>query len=207
VKLSTKPTSRIIPSQIYRSAGIPSSRLTTATRTAGGAFDEQASQVNPLLRPRVSPSMIPFIPNVITTAGTDSSAMPSPLINPTPNPRLRASNTAQRVRSSRPREVVTSRMAAAFNTQGTERSMPAMRTTNICPAATKPTKEATVSTAWTLLHSVKPGRTIPPTTKSRIAAPNAYAMRRRSGVRFRSRGTEGNLLLRWLLILSYLRSG
>ena len=45
---------------------------------------------------------------------------------------------------------VTRRIAAPLRTHGTERSIPPMSTTNVCPAATSPTKEATVRIAMTL---------------------------------------------------------
>jgi hypothetical protein len=53
--------------------------------------------------------------------------------------------------------VVTSRIAAPFSTHGTERSIPPMSTTNVCPAATKPTKEAVSRIAFTLAALAKPG--------------------------------------------------
>ena len=52
---------------------------------------------------------------------------------------------------------MTSTIAAPFSTHGTERSMPPMSTTNVWPAATKPTKEAESRIAFTLPALAKPG--------------------------------------------------
>ena len=65
-----------------------------------------------------------------------------PFTSPTASPSASVSGTAHRRGESRPSDVVTSRIAAPFSTQGTERSIPPTRTTNVCPAATKPTNEA-----------------------------------------------------------------
>ena len=56
--------------------------------------------------------------------------------------------------------------------------MPPIRITNICPAATKPTKDATTRTDLMPSALAKPGRTISPTTNSSTAAQIAYSTRR-----------------------------
>jgi hypothetical protein len=80
-----------------------------------------------------------------------------PLHMPTARPIPSVSGRAHQVRESRPSDVVTIRIAAPFSTHGTERSIPPMSTTNVCPAATKPTKEAVSKIAFTLAALAKPG--------------------------------------------------
>src|SRR4051794_7260935 len=170
---NTNDTSTTMPSQRNRSAGTPSTSLRTAERTAGGAYDAHAPQVRPLLRPSVSPSMTPFIPSVITTAGTARYAAPRPFTRPTANPSPSVSATADSARPSRPSEVVTNRIAAPLITHGTDRSMPPISTTNVWPAATKPTNEAMTRIASMLWRLAKPGLSMPPTTNTSTAAANA----------------------------------
>ena len=67
------------------------------------------------------------------------------------------SGRAHQVRESRPSDVVTNRIAAPFSTHGTERSMPPISTTNVCPAATKPTNEAVSRIAFTLAGAREAG--------------------------------------------------
>jgi len=69
-----------------------------------------------------------------------------------------------------PPVVVTITIAAAFSTHGTDRSIPPIRMTNICPAATNPTNEATTRTDSIPPALAKPGRTSSPATNSRTAA-------------------------------------
>ncbi len=80
-----------------------------------------------------------------------------PLHAPTAIPIASVSGSAHQARESRPSDVVTSRIAAPFSTHGTERSMPPIRTTNVWPAATKPTNEAVSRIAFTLPALAKPG--------------------------------------------------
>ena len=80
-----------------------------------------------------------------------------PLHIPTARPIPSVSGSAHQVRESRPSDVVTSRIAAPFSTHGTERSMPPMSTTNVCPAATKPTNEAVSRIAFTLAGAREAG--------------------------------------------------
>jgi hypothetical protein len=65
---------KVIPtataSQRKRSAGMPSTLLRTTSCTAFGAYEAHEPQVSPFETPSVRPSMMPFIPRVITTAGT-----------------------------------------------------------------------------------------------------------------------------------------
>jgi len=72
-----------------------------------------------------------------------------------------------------PNEEVTMRMEAPFRTQGTERSIPPIRMTKVCPAATRPTKEAIVSTARIPEGLAKPGRTAWPIANSTMDAKSA----------------------------------
>ena len=113
--------------------------------------------MRPFESPSVSPCATPFIASVITTAGTARKATPIPLNIPMTSPIPSVSGRAHQARESRPSDVVTSRIAAPFSTHGTERSMPPMSTTNVWPAATKPTNEAVSRIAFTLAALAKPG--------------------------------------------------
>ncbi len=77
---------------------------------------------------------------------------------------------ASGARSFWPSEVVTSRIAAAFSTHGTERSMPPIKMTKVWPAATRPTNIATTRTDLMLAALPKPGRTASPIRNSATAA-------------------------------------
>ena len=141
--------------------------------TAFGAYEAHEAQVRPFESPSERPSMMPFIPSVITTAGTARYATPIPLARPVTSPSASVRRIAWAARPSRPSEDVTSRIAAPLSTQGTERSIPPTRMTNVWPAATKPTNEAITRMALTLAVLAKPEWSRSPTTNTRIAAPKA----------------------------------
>jgi hypothetical protein len=117
--------------------------------------------------------MMPFMASVITTAGMPSKATPAPLQAPTSAPMPSVKARAGIARASLPSELVTIRIAPALSTHGTERSMPPMRMTKVCPAATSPTKEATVRIERTPSRLAKPGLTAWPITNSRMPARKA----------------------------------
>ena len=108
--------------------------------------------------------------SVITTAGTPKTAMPTPLQRPTSAPMPSVTRRANGIRASLLAAVLIIRMAPALSVHGTDRSIPPIRMTKVWPAATRPTKQATVSTAAIPLGLEKPGRISPPMKKRRIAA-------------------------------------
>ena len=138
-------TNSATPAQRNNCAGTPKGLLTKRSRSGWGAYDAHEAQVSPLDRPSVRPCITPFIPSVMTTAGTPSHAMHIPLVKPTSAPRPRAATTASGIRAVWPRLVVVRTMAAPLRTQGMDRSIPPTSTTSICPAATNPMKLATTS--------------------------------------------------------------
>ena len=117
--------------------------------------------------------MTPFMPSVITTAGTPSQATPMPLPNPTNAPTTSAATIASGIREVRPRLLVVSTIAAPLRTHGMDRSMPPTRTTSICPAATKPMKLATTSITRRLDQLANPGWKTDPMTRTATAPAQA----------------------------------
>ncbi len=83
--------------------------------------------------------------SVMMIGGTPKTATPMPLTRPIAAPPARMSGATQISGRSRPAQMSVITMAAAFSTQGTERSMPPPMMTKVCPRATMPTKAASTS--------------------------------------------------------------
>ena len=76
------------------------------------------------------------MPSVITSEGMRRKATPSPLANPTSAEAPSAIANAPGLLL--PPEIWVSRMAARFRFQATDKSMPPVRITSVCPAASTP---------------------------------------------------------------------
>jgi hypothetical protein len=157
-------------SQITRLVSIPSVLPLMASTSAVGAGFRQPPQDSPWVTPSDSPSTIPFMPSVITTAGMPSRATPRPLTIPQTTPSASASTIPIASLPFEPADCEMSTIAAAFRTHGTERSIPPIRITNVCPAATRPTNEEIWRICWIPLALANPGLTISPMMNRPIAA-------------------------------------
>src|SRR5579875_1013454 len=167
---SVSETTTITTIQISRLVSIPSVLPVIALISAVGGGLMQPPQVSPWVTPSERPWMIPFMPSVITTAGTPSTATPSPLTSPQTTPRASATTMPTARPPSDPLATATITIAAELSTHGTDRSMPPMRMTNVWPAATSPTNEETCRTCWIPLALAKPGLRMSPITNRAIAA-------------------------------------
>jgi hypothetical protein len=124
------------------------------------------------------PWMMMLLASVMMIAGTRRMAMPMPLTRPTTAPAANTSGTAQISAPSCPRQQKVTMIAAAFSTQGIDRSMPAPKMTKLWPSAAMPTKAARMTVERRLDSDRKPGEKKDVTTTSRISAPYARKIER-----------------------------
>ena len=89
--------------------------------------------------------------------GTPKIATPMPLTRPIAAPPASTSGATQSSGRSRPAQSSVIRMAAAFSTQGIDRSMPPPMITKVWPSATMPTKAASTSVERRLEADRNPG--------------------------------------------------
>ena len=117
----------------------------------------------------VTPRAITSIPSVITNGCSRPRVMPSPLIAPTSPPAATASTIAMG-HGTPPTDAVAKVIAAKPRIEPTDRSMPAVRITNVIPTPRIPTIAACRATLAMLPGARKLGSSSVPTITSTISA-------------------------------------